>query len=110
MKRLFKILCLFFIVTLLSVNCDAQLVWRETLRDINVPSLIDPNSSDGVELFVSQGSIIIRTNKKIQVRVFTILGQLVSQATVNPGTVELKINSRGIYLIKIGNITQKVAL
>lgn len=110
MKRFISILCVLFVTAILSFDCDAQLVWRETNRDINVPSVIDPVVSDGVEIFVTQGSLIVRTNRRIQVRVFTILGQLVSQANVNPGTAELKMNSRGIYIVKIGNITQKIAL
>ncbi|MDD2961252.1 MAG: T9SS type A sorting domain-containing protein [Muribaculaceae bacterium] len=105
------ILCIVFVMSLLlSVDIEAQLMWRETNREVNVPSLSDPNQTEGIEIYATQNTIIIRTPKKIQVRVFTILGQLVSQATLNVGTSELKISSRGIYIIKIGNITQKVAL
>jgi hypothetical protein len=73
-------------------------------------SLTDPKQTDGIEIFQRSGIITIRTQKTIQVKVFTILGQLVSQATLSPGISELKLNSRGIYLVKIGNITQKVAI
>ena len=60
--------------------------------------------------FPSNGVITIRTTRRINVRVFTILGQNVSSATLNPGTSELRIGSRGIFIVKIGNLTQKVAL
>ena len=88
----------------------AQMQWRETTLTARVPSLNDPLFSDGVEIYGINGSIIVRTPHKVQVRVFTILGQMVSQAVLNAGTSELKINARGIYIVKIGNITQKVAL
>lgn len=88
----------------------AKVQWRETNAEIQGKSLTDPRNTDGVEIFQRNGAIIIRTQKTIQVRVFTILGQLVSQATLQPGTSELRLNSRGIYMVKVGNITQKVAL
>lgn len=88
----------------------AKVQWRETNAEVQGKSLTDSRNTDGVEIFQRNGTIIIRTQKTIQVRVFTILGQLVSQATLQPGTSELRLNSRGIYMVKVGNITQKVAL
>lgn len=110
MKRLTAILCAFFICMIVGIESNAQMVWRESSRDVNVSSLTDPNLTDGIEIYVLPGTILVRTTHKIQLRMFTILGQLVSQATLNPGLSELKVNSRGIYILKIGNVTQKVAL
>lgn len=106
------------ILTLLvsvAVSCEtayAQLQWRDSNQKVSGRILVDPSHTDGVEIYSdsSTGTITIKTPHRIQVRVFTILGQLVSQATLNPGISELKINSRGVYIVKIGNITQKVAL
>ena len=56
------------------------------------------------------GSIYIRTPRKVQVVVYTILGQIVTDRTINPGLSELKIGVRGIYLVKIEGQTQKIAL
>lgn len=94
-----------------GLDARAQMQWHEVNgSSASVPSLNNPDESDGVEIAVSDGAIIVRTPQKVEVRVFTILGQLVSQATLNAGTSELKISSRGIYIVKIGNLTQKVAL
>ena len=109
MKRLLIILSTVMALAF-SYQAVAQLQWRETTHKITGRSLTDPNITDGVEIYGNNGVITIRTQRRIQVRVFTILGQLVSQVTLNPGTAELKINARGIYIVKIGNITQKVAL
>lgn len=92
----------------IPVSMNAKVQWREA-NQVQGRSLTDPKLTDGIEIFQRNGVITIRTQKTIQVRVYTILGQLVSQATLSPGTSELKL-SRGIYLVKIGNITQKVAL
>jgi len=88
---------------------DAKVQWRE-VTEVQGKSLTDPRLTDGVEIFQRSGAITIRTQRTIQVKVFTILGQLVSQATLPPGVSELKLNSRGIYMVKAGNFTQKVAV
>jgi len=88
----------------------AEIQWHETNREMTGKSLNDPRSSDGIEIYGSNGTITIVTPKRINVRVYTILGQMVSQATLQPGTSELRLNSRGIYLVKIANLTQKVAI
>lgn len=110
MRRLLIILFT-ALFTLVSVEgAGAKMVWKETSKQMPSQEIVDSQIADGFEVYASQGSIIIRTDKKVDVRVFTILGQLVSQATLNPGTSELKMKSRGIYIIKIDNITQKIAI
>jgi len=109
MKRLLVILA--FVLSLglhNSALADAQ--WRETNREVQGKTWNDPRTSEGIEIYGSNGTITIVTPKRINVRVYTILGQMVSQATLQPGTSELRLGSRGIYLVRIGNITQKVAI
>ena len=88
----------------------AEVQWHETNREVQGKSLNDPRTSDGVEIYGSNGVITIVTPKRITVRVYTILGQMISQATLQPGTSELRLGSRGTYLVRIANITQKVAI
>ena len=83
----------------------AQMQWRE----LTPAPGIEQRVTD-IEISGKNGVITIRTPRRITVRVFTILGQNVSTATLNPGTSELRIGSRGIFIVKIGNLTQKVAL
>lgn len=109
MKRLAVILTMMLALGL-GNTALAELQWHETNREMTGKVLNDPRTSDGIEIYGSKGVISIVTPKRIQVRVYTILGQLVSQATLNPGTSQLRIGSRGIYLVKIGNLTQKVAI
>ena len=98
------------LVTLAAPICmSARAQWREVAQ-VQGRSLTDPRQTDGIEIFQRNGTITIRTQRPVQVKVFTILGQLVSQANLPAGTSELKLNTRGIFLVKIGNITQKVAL
>ena len=109
MRRLIAILILVLSLGLQSVAL-AEVQWRETNREVQGKSWNDPKASDGIEIYGRIGTITIVTPKRISVRVYTILGQVVSQATLQPGTSELRLGSRGIYLVRIGNMTQKVAI
>ena len=109
MKRLLVILAL--VLTLGMENMSlAEVQWRETNREVQGKTWNDPRTSDGIEICGRNGTITIVTPKRITVRVYTILGQIVSQATLQPGTSELRLGSRGIFLVRIGNLTQKVAI
>ena len=109
MRRLLAILTLLFALGQGSTAL-AEIQWRETNREVQGKSWNDPRTSDGIEIYGSNGTITIVTPKRITVRVYTILGQMVSQATLQAGTSELRLGSRGIYLVRIGNLTQKVAI
>ena len=109
MKRLLAILTLMLALGMWNSSL-AEIQWHETNREMTGKSLNDPRTSDGVKIYGSNGTITIVMPERITVRVYTILGQLVSQATLQPGTSELRLGSRGIYLVRIGNLTQKVAI
>ena len=109
MRRLLVILTLVLALGLENVAL-AEVQWRETNREVQGKSWNDPRTSDGVQIYGSNGTITIVTPKRITVRVYTILGQMVSQATLQPGISELRLNSRGIFLVRIGSLTQKVAI
>lgn len=66
--------------------------------------------TEEIEVRTQSGAIIVTTNKPMQIKVFTILGQLVSQENLPVGTSQLNIGSHGVYIVKVGGLTCKVAL
>lgn len=111
MKKLLTSVILLLASVGLAGQAGAQGQWREVSSEIHSTANAESRiNNEGIEIFSKDGCIIVRLPQKAQVKVFTILGQLVSQAELNAGTSMLKLNSRGIYIVKVGNVTQKVAM
>lgn len=62
------------------------------------------------EIKVARGVIVIQSNRPTQVKVYTILGQLVSRETLPAGQSQLSLSTHGVYIIKTPELTCKVAL
>ncbi|WP_418929654.1 DUF6383 domain-containing protein [Barnesiella intestinihominis] len=88
----------------------AQTTMEKEIWKIDDNRQNEPVQEAPIEVSSKDGSIYIRTPRKVQVVVYTILGQIVTDQTINPGLSELKIGVRGIYLVKIEGQTQKIAL
>lgn len=56
------------------------------------------------------GQVYITVDRKCKVQVYTILGQLVTEKTVDSGTVRLSLGNRGIYILKTGTTTRRINL
>lgn len=63
-----------------------------------------------LEIKSASGIIIINTNHPVQIKVFTILGRLVSSETVQAGKSQLQLPAHGVYIVKVGDLTCKVAV
>lgn len=93
-----------------ELSAQSHYIWKEYKQALPEKTINNPRTTAGIEVYTSNGSLIIRTNEKTQVKVLSILGQTISQATIEAGVYELKINSHGIFIVKIGDFTLRVAL
>lgn len=63
-----------------------------------------------VEIKTVRGAIIVHNTSKVQIKIFTILGQLVSSETLSPGVWQLTMPAHGVYIVKTPDATCKVAV
>ncbi len=77
-------------------------------EQVNTSPSIDDN--DKIEVTIRDGYIYVSTPKTINVKIFSILGQLISSTRVNVGTSRLKVPSRGIYILKAGDYTRRITI
>ncbi len=86
--------------------CDAK-GW-EIVR-VDVSGLNSVAKDNDVEIRVSPGQLVVVTSQPVQIKVFTILGQVVSNESLAAGTSRLQL-SHGVYIVKVGDLTCKIAV
>ncbi len=96
-------------VGILSVASIQARGWELTRIDQMSEGRVVVKQTD-IEIRTSRGMIMISTNHPIQIKVYSILGQLVTQANVPAGTSRLTVAAHGVYIVKVGDITCKVAV
>lgn len=107
MKR-FTIFLIIFAAASFSLLADGA--WEEVTNP-HVESVQKIASEEGVaQIAVADGYIYLTLGKPMQVTVFTILGQQMSSQKLVPGSYRTKISSRGIYIIRVGTVTVRVAV
>lgn len=66
--------------------------------------------AEQVDVIVRDGYIYLACRRETPVKVFTILGQLISSQTLPAGTHRLRMSAKGIYILKTDNATRRVTL
>lgn len=83
-------------------------VWE--VVNVHEASVQTPADGDGLEVSVHQGVVYISAERPVTVKVFSILGQLITQRQMQPGTVRLTLGTRGIYILKTEGTTRRINL
>ena len=102
----------FLVILLLAVATFAAPAAAPSWEAVDAPShaRVAVINSDKVEVAAGEGYIYVFSAKPVNVKVFTILGQLVSSSTLPAGHHRLRISTKGIYIVKIGTATHRVIL
>lgn len=81
--------------------------WEPVRTDVSGLTAV---ASDGdLEVRVVSGHVVISTSQQVQIKIFTILGQVVSNETIPAGVSRLSL-SHGVYIVKVGDLTCKIAV
>lgn len=109
------LVALVMFVAALAGNSDAGAqspprapVWE--VVNVHEASVQTPADGDGLEVSVHQGVVYISAERPVTVKVFSILGQLITQRQMQPGTVRLTLGTRGIYILKTEGTTRRINL
>ena len=105
LKRLFAILLLVVATGTIPAASQSRYAWKDTYVTTSMNPVNNPRANDGIEVYTRPGC-----PERTNVIVMTILGQTISKATINAGTHELRIGTHGIYILKLGDTTVRVAL
>lgn len=63
---------------------------------------------NGIRCFVDNGYVVIANTRDVPVALFDISGQLIKSCWTGVGECRIMLPSRGMYILKIGELTEKV--
>lgn len=106
MRNVRNIVLLAVCLMSMALSANAAPKWEQVGTEI----AIEATDENYVSVEVRNGCIYVTTAQPVEVKVFSIVGQLISQAKLEPGISRLKMNSRGLYIVKIGEKTLRVTL
>jgi hypothetical protein len=113
MRRFLSIIILLTTVAVAAIAAgQGRPVWEPVNSEAAASAIASAKAadSDNFESEVINGALYIYAPRRINIKVFTILGQPISQETLEPGIWKLNIPKRGIYILKIGSQTRRVTI
>lgn len=105
---MYRLLTLFIVALTAIVALGAPPRWENV--DVPPRTVEQRVETDTPEIAVVDGYIYVTSSRPVAVKVFTILGQLVSQESIPAGVNRLRLNAKGIYILKIGSLTRRVTI
>lgn len=63
-----------------------------------------------VKISACDGNIKITAETEADVEIYTILGRFITRKHILPGVTEISVPNRGIYIVKVGKQTAKIAV
>ena len=69
---------------------------------------LSQSADDGFLLTMADGYVYLAIQKRLNVKMFTILGQPVVDQNLEAGVYRFRPAARGIYILKIGTQTRRV--
>ena len=101
-------------LTALAIAVSAaasQRAWEEIDRYPDTPSIAMLNGDqEDVRVTTRDGYVYVAVRQASNVKIFTILGQLIVQQQLRPGNYRFRLGSRGIYILKAGSLTRRVTI
>lgn len=111
---MFRRLCRFPVIMLAVIMIMAASAvssyakgWEPVRSDIS--SMTSVAREGEVELKVSPGWVVVSSSQQVQIKIFTILGQVVSRENLPAGVYRFSL-SHGVYIVKVGDLTCKIAV
>ena len=81
--------------------------WEPVRSDVTALNVAARDAE--VEMRVTSGYVVVVASQPTQIKVFTILGQTVSSENIPQGVSRLPL-SHGVYIVKVGDLTCKIAV
>ncbi|MCM1294844.1 MAG: T9SS type A sorting domain-containing protein [Muribaculaceae bacterium] len=103
------IICTAVAIIIATATAIAAPQQSQSMRWEQIES-VESEISEEINVSVRDNNIYVTVSRPTTVKLFTILGQPISQVTLQPGTARFRVNARGIYILKIGSATRRITI
>ena len=104
------LILLTFLVALLCVlPLSAAAKGWETLK-VEREGVRHIASDSEIEIKAARGVLYVNTTKSVNIKIYSILGSQITNDTLAAGSYQLLMPAHGVYIVKAGDLTCKVAL
>ena len=107
-NRFLQTVCVACMLCVATIDCMASHLWTPLKSEVTGTKTI--MKDEEIEIQTLPSVIMLNINQTSKIEIFSILGRLLSSETLPPGSYEYRVESHGIYIVKIGDMTCKVAL
>ena len=109
MKRILRLLAIGLFLFLGSGSLPLNAKGWEATKQEKVQAQTVASDQE-LEIKTGRGIIYVSSTKSVNIKIFTILGSRIADDTLSPGTYHFVVPAHGVYIIKAGDITCKVAV
>lgn len=103
-----KILSILFFITVIT---SAGSVFASESFTMTKETPPDKETAATPKIFVSEGTLYVQNvDDSTKVEIYSIVGIKVKTAILNNGIVDISDLNKGIYIVRVGNISQKIVI
>lgn len=106
-RRAYSIIAAIILVLAPAASPAMAKGWESVRTDVS--SLNTVARGNDIVVRVAPGQVVVSSSQPVQIKIFTILGQVVSSDTLQPGVNRLSL-SHGVYIVKVADLTCKIAV
>lgn len=67
-------------------------------------------SDSEIQVRAGRGVLYVNTTRNLNIKIYTILGSQIASDNLSPGSYQFVLPAHGVYIIKAGELTCKVAV
>ena len=98
------------LIAALALSCPVEATSAVPGWELVEPLRREVSEADKLEANATDGYIYVFTPRPVTVKVLSIVGRQISLQKLPAGWSRLKVNARGIYILKAGDATLRVTI
>lgn len=93
--------------SILTARSDTAWETLDTSTSVRNEQVVENND---IHISSHDGYVYLSTPHSTNVKIFSILGQLISQKDIKAGSYRIRLASKGIYILRAGSITRRITI